>query len=152
MVITLAINDSNRDQNRPCISFVTSVGQHQSVLSHYFVCFYFQLASCLIYPVVYYHAIYFHGLNFFQVCSLVMLTLIVQTFIGQKWIEGVEPFSGMIKSKNTLFQAVDIYNEIFMSPFQFSVMMLMRYGYRVDLISISDIELRKLLDRVHKVP
>ena len=81
-----------------------------------------------------------------------MLVTLIQIFIGQKWIEGSEPFSGPSKSESLLFAMADCYNEVFIAPFHFLVTILLRLDFCENLRWQSDTELRKIMTRTQPVP
>ena len=110
------------------------------------------MASCLVYPIIYYHAVYISTSGFFQVCSLVALMYLIEIYVGQKWLEGIEPFTISVKSYDNYFLTCDAYNTVFLSAFHNTVTLLLRLDIRLDLLDSSNVMLRKILDRMKKVP
>ena len=101
---------------------------------------------------MFYHATHVTSMTLLQTLSLFMLIGLLQIFVGQKWIEGVEAFSGPNKSESTLFAMFDIYNDIFIAPFHFMVTLLLRLDFREDIRWQSDTELRKIMTRLQPAP
>ena len=91
-------------------------------------------------------------MTFLQTLSLFMLVGLFQVFVGQKWIEGSEPFSGPNKNDSTLFAICDFYNDVFIAPFHFMVTLLLRLDFREDIRWQSDTELRKIMSRMQPAP
>ena len=113
----------------------------------------FQLASLLVYPILYYHALYITQATFLQVSSLAILIYIIQNFVGQQWIECVDQITqNTIKSVDPNFLAADMYNEVFLSLYHNMITLLIRMDFRIDLHDRSNVALRQVLDRMKKTP
>jgi len=102
--------------------------------------------------VIFYHATYLTSMTILQTLSLAMLIGLLQIFVGQKWIEGSEPFSGPNKSNSALFAVCDVINDIFIAPFHFMVTLGLRLDLREDIRWQSDTELRKIMSRMQPAP
>ena len=112
----------------------------------------FQLLCLPGFIIVFYHAVYLTSMTLLQTSSLFVLVGLLQIFVGQKWIEGSEPWSGPYKSDSPLFAVVDCYSDIFIAPFHFMVTLLLRLDCREDIRWQSDTELRKIMTRMQPTP
>lgn len=112
-----------------------------------------QMAACLVYPVVYYHAMYVSTVSFLPACSLAVLIYLIENHIGQNWIESADfAMLNTVKSVDTWFVVTDVYNRIYLSLFHNVTTLLIRLDFRLDIMDSSNATLRKILDRMKKVP
>lgn len=114
--------------------------------------FSFQFIGLPAFFALFYHVTYITTMSVLQTLSFLMLIALLQVFLGHKWIEGNDPFSGPSKSDSTLFALVDLYNDVFIAPFHFMIILLLRLNFREDIRWQSDTELRKIMTRLQPTP
>lgn len=111
------------------------------------------MAACLVYPVLYYHAMYISTISFLPACSLAVLIYLIENHVGQNWIECADfAILNTVKSNDHWFLVADAYNSIFLSLFHKGITLLIRLDFRLDIMDSSNVTLRKILDRMKKVP
>ncbi|CAB4001433.1 Hypothetical predicted protein, partial [Paramuricea clavata] len=119
---------------------------------------FFNIAICLaqdlklggIYSVLYLLVAY-HGLNvetsFMQAFIMLVLVLGFQIAVGHFLIESEQPVI-LERQGDVVFIVCTIMNDLFLAPFHFAVLILMRSNLLPDLHWRSDIQLKKLMEEL----
>ena len=93
----------------------------------------------------------YHGLNvemsFTRALIWVVLVLGFQIFVGHFFIENDQPV-GLAREGDAIFIACSIMNDLLLTPFHFSVLVLMRANLLPDLQWKSDIQFKKLMEKL----
>jgi hypothetical protein len=87
------------------------------------------------------------GSSFVQVFVMLVLVLGFQIAVGHFLIENEQPVI-LEREGDAVFITFSIMNDLFLAPFHFSVLVLMRANLLPDLQWKSDIQLKKLMEQL----
>ena len=94
----------------------------------------------------------FYGLSaetsFFQVLIMIILVIGFQILVGHFLIENDQPVI-LERQGDAIYVVCTILNDLFLSPYHFSVLIIMRANLLPNLQWKSDIQLKKLMEQMH---